>query len=151
MSKTEKKKVYSENLKNHHNVQLPVEVLLHQETDPYDVMVFSYMKLRYQFFTHKGLQFCESNTTIASALSISRRKVIECINKLERLGFIHRELRNVSGVDKSEQTNIYTVTDCISKADEQSQQRITTPKPIQKVMPKKEKEVVNDSYWDCPF
>lgn len=151
MDKKEKKqKVYPDTLKKEHNVQIPVEVLLHQSTDAYDIMVFSYMKLRYQFFTMKGLPFCESNSTIAAAIGLSRRKVIECINKLESLGFVHRELRNVSGVDKKEQTNIYTLTDCIPK----EQHTIIKDKPkTQEKKPSTSKvvESLGDSYWDCPF
>jgi hypothetical protein len=150
MEKKEKKeKVYPDTLKKEHNVQIPVEVLLHQSTDAYDIMVFSYMKLRYQFFTMKGLPFCESNSTIAAAIGLSRRKVIECINKLESLGFLHRELRNVSGVDKKEQTNIYKVTDCMSESKQVARREIK--KQVKETNRVKVTDSLVDEYWDCPF
>lgn len=113
--KEKKQKVYPETLQPQFNVQIPVEVLLHNELDAYAVLVFGYMKLRFQFFQNKGKPYCESNTTISSATGLSRSKVIESINKLESLGFVVRELRNRVGVSKTEQTNIYTVVDCLAK------------------------------------
>lgn len=107
----EKKK--NENIKPEHNVQIPMQVLLHPEMDTYSLKVFAYMKFRYQFFKHKGLDFVESNSTISEAIGVSRSKVIESINNLIELGFLHRQERHGKGSDKKNQTNIYTVMDIL--------------------------------------
>jgi biotin operon repressor len=104
-----------EKLKPKHNVQIPVEVMQHPDLDVYCLAVYAYMKLRYQYFNNfLKTTYHESNTTIADAVGASRRKVIECIGKLEKAGFVTKKIRNGSGVDKKEQTNIYTVKDCLS-------------------------------------
>lgn len=102
-------------LQHHLNVQIPVEVLLHENLSSNDKVVFSYMKLRYQFFKLNKLPYCESNTTIASAIGLSRSTVIRSITKLMLEGFVTKDIRNTQGVDRGEQTNIYTVKDCLSK------------------------------------
>lgn len=104
----------NEKLKPEWNVQIPVQVLMHPEIDAYSLKVFAYMKFRYQFFKRKGLEFLESNTTISEAIGISRSKVIDSINKLIRLGFLHRLERHGKGSEKSNQTNIYTVMDILT-------------------------------------
>lgn len=102
-------------LQPHLNVQVPVEVLLHKGLSSNDKVVFSYMKLRYQFFSSKGMPYCESNTTIANALGLSRSTVIRSISKLSEEGFITKDIRNSQGVGRSEQTNLYVVKDCLFK------------------------------------
>jgi len=96
-------------------------VLFHKDVDTYTLKVFAYMKFRYQYFNNSlKTTYHESNTTIAEAVGISRRKVIECISKLENAGFVTKQIRNGCGVDKQDQTNIYTVKDCLlgSKIEE---------------------------------
>jgi len=116
MSKRTKKKILPKTVKSDSNVQIPVEVLCHENLDAYCVVVFAYMKLRYQFFNdHLKTSFHESNSTIADAVGLSRSKVISCIDKLIEAGFVTKKTRNVVGVSKTEQTNIYTVTDCLRK------------------------------------
>lgn len=102
-----------DNIKPEHNVQIPMQVLLHKEIDTYSLKVFAYMKFRYQFFTMQGSTFHESNTTIAEATQMSRSKVIESINKLVELGFVSRQTRHGSGSEKGSQTNIYIVSDIL--------------------------------------
>lgn len=109
------KKKLPEAVKPKHNVQIPVEVMQHPDLDVYCLAVFAYMKLRYQYFNNfLKTTYHESNSTIAAAVGASRRKVIECISKLEKAGFVTKKVRNGSGVDKTEQTNIYTLRDCLS-------------------------------------
>lgn len=111
---TQKNKVFTDKILPHHNVQVPFEVISHQELDCYCIAVFAYMKLRYQYFedTLKS-KYCESNTTIANALGISRSKVIDCLHKLESAGFLIKQTRNSAGVSKQDQTNIYIVSDVL--------------------------------------
>ena len=104
-----------DNIKPEHNVQIPMQVLLHKEIDTYSLKVFAYMKFRYQFFTMQGLTFHESNTTIAEATQMSRSKVIESINNLVELGFVSRQKpRHGAGSEKGSQTNIYIVSDILT-------------------------------------
>lgn len=127
------KKVLPKTLKPTHNVQLPVEVLGHPDLDVYCIAVFSYMKLRYQYFNgYLKTTYHESNSTIAEAVGMSRRKVIECISALEKAGFVTKQIRNKAGSSKQEQTNIYTVKDCLKGS--------------------KVELAVKDLQWeDCPF
>lgn len=145
--KKTKVKVYPETLQPHFNVQIPVEVLLHQDLDTYSVVVFAYMKLRFQYFQNINKPYCESNNTIASAVGLSRSKVIESINKLESLGFLVREVRNRLGIDKKEQTNIYTVVDCLAESNPVfTVKKIEKTKTQTKVFP-----VEFPDYGDEPF
>lgn len=97
-----------------HNVQIPMEVLLHPKIDTYSLKVFAYMKFRYQFFTRIGSPFMESNSTISDMIGISRSKVIESINNLVDLGFVVRQERHGKGSVKKDQTNIYIVKDVLT-------------------------------------
>lgn len=109
---TQKEK--NENIKPEYNVQIPVQVFMHPEIDPYSLKIFTYMKFRYQFFQLQGGTFHESNTTISDATGVSRSKVIESINKLVSLGFVVRQERHGLGSEKANQTNIYTVMDILT-------------------------------------
>jgi predicted transcriptional regulator len=139
----EKKK--NENIKPEHNVQIPMQVLLHPQVDTYSLKVFAYMKFRYQFFKLKGLDFVESNSTISEAIGVSRSKVIESINNLVELGFLHRQERHGKGSDKKNQTNIYTVMDILipngvvtkqsKKVTQQPSKTVEKPKPKTEVIP----------------
>jgi len=149
-----KKKIVPETIKKKHNVQIPAEVLLHQDLDTYCIVVYGYMKLRHQYFVdHLKSTYHESNTTIANAVGLSRSKVIECISKLEKAGFVIKKIRNGSGVDKKEQTNIYTVRDCLtdSKNRDTSSKKLVEPK-IQKDYKKTYRSDPINEYDDfCPF
>lgn len=148
----EKKK--NENIKPEHNVQIPMQVLLHPEMDTYSLKVFAYMKFRYQFFKHKGLDFVESNSTISEAIGVSRSKVIESINNLIKLGFLHRQERHGKGSDKKNQTNIYTVMDILTPNGVVTRQskKVAQPtlKPVEKHTPKTE-VIPNWMEEDDPF
>jgi len=142
-----------DNIKPEHNVQIPMEVLLHKEIDTYSLKVFTYMKFRYQFFTMQGMTFHESNTTIAEATQMSRSKVIESINKLVELGFVSRQTRHGAGSEKGSQTNIYVVSDILTpngvvvKQEKKVKQQQNTQ---QKVV--KHDVFVPEPDWDnCPF
>lgn len=130
---TTQKKVLPKNVKPKHNIQLPAEVIGHPDLDVYCIVVFSYMKLRYQYFNgFLKTTYHESNSTIAEAVGISRRKVIDCIDKLEKAGFVTKQVRNKAGSSKTEQTNIYTVKDCLKGT--------------------KIENTLKDLQWeDCPF
>lgn len=136
----EKKK--KENIKPEWNVQIPMQVLLHPKMDTYSLKVFAYMKFRYQFFKREGSDFVESNSTIAEAISVSRSKVIESINNLIELGFLHRQERHGKGSDKNNQTNIYTVMDILTPNGTVTKQskKVAQPtvKPVEKYAPKTE-------------
>lgn len=121
----------------HHNVQIPMEVLLHEEMDTYSLKVFAYMKFRYQFFTLKGLPFMESNSTISDMIGVSRSKVIESINKLVDLGFVVRQERHGKGSIKKDQTNVYIVKDILTPNG------IVTQQKKKESTPKKPAPVVN--------
>jgi DNA replication protein DnaD len=116
-----------------HNVQIPMEVLLHPEITGNMIKVFAYMKFRYQFFViKKKKQYFESLDTIANAVSISKRTVNDCVNSLESFGFIQK----LDKKDRFGLTNNYKVRDClIDKA----------PDVVTYVLTKEED---NDS---CPF
>lgn len=149
MEKTKK-----ENIKPEWNVQIPMQVLLHPQVDTYSLKVFAYMKFRYQFFKRKGLDFLESNSTIAEAIGISRSKVIESINNLIQLGFLQRQERHGKGSDKNNQTNIYTVMDILTLNGVVSKQvkkvLLPTMKTVENTPPKT--EFISDwSIEDDPF
>ena len=148
----EKKK--NENIKPEHNVQIPMQALLHPEMDTYSLKVFAYMKFRYQFFARRGQDFHESNSTISDALGISRSKVIESINNLIELGFLHRQERHGKGSDKKNQTNIYTVMDILTPNGVVTRQskKVAQPtlKPVEKHTPKTE-VIPNWMEEDEPF
>lgn len=99
---------------DHYNVQIPAQILLHPDIDPYCLKVFAYMKFRYQRYVKDGMTFHESNSTISAAISVSRSKVIESINKLVELGFVVRQIRHGAGSEKGNQTNIYIVMDILT-------------------------------------
>jgi hypothetical protein len=142
----------------HHNVQIPMEVLLHPEMDTYSLKVFAYMKFRYQFFTLKGLPFMESNSTISDMIGVSRSKVIESINNLVDLGFVVRQERHGKGSVKKDQTNIYIVKDILTPNGAVTQQKKkvvvkdkTPPIPITKTVEVDDKSLNWFDDFDEPF
>jgi len=86
--------------------------LLDTRLDPYDKCVYLYMKFRYQFFKSLGLEYNESNKTIAEAVSISKRKVVSSINKMADLGIVIRVVGDGMEPDTlTGKTNTYVVID----------------------------------------
>lgn len=140
-------------IKDHHNVQIPAQILLHPDIDAYCLKVFAYMKFRYQFFTLKGLTFHESNTKIGEVIGVSRSKVIDSVNKLIELGFVVRQARYGAGSEKGNQTNIYVVMDILTpngKVVKQEKKVKQQPK-TQHITPKHDVFIPEPDIDDCPF
>ena len=148
---TQKEK--NEVIKAHHNVQIPMQILLHPDIDAYCLKVFAYMKFRYQFFTLKGMTFHESNTTIAEAIDVSRSKVIDSINKLIELGFVNRQTRHGVGSEKGNQTNIYVVMDILTPNGSvvKQEKRVKQQPKTQQFAPKQKVFIPEPDWEDDPF
>lgn len=143
----------NEAIKDFHNVQIPAQIFMHPEIDPYTFKVFAYMKFRYQFFTLKGMSFHESNTTIGEAIGISRSKVIDAINKLISLGFVVRQARHGAGSEKGNQTNIYIVMDVLTPNGKvvKQENKVKQVPNIPQFTPRT-KEIIPEPHWgDDPF
>ena len=104
-----KKRSIPNTLKPEHNVQIPVEVLCHKDMTGNTLMVYGYMKLRYQFFNSIGKEYRESHRTMADALGISIRTTLSSISSLQVMGFV------VMLVHSGGQgyTNTYKIVDCL--------------------------------------
>lgn len=109
MSK-EKKKVYPETIKKETFTVIPAEVLFNPKVNGNVLMVYCYMKMRYNFFSSpkQNKPYYESHGIIAKATGLTPKTVLEAIKVLEEVGFV----KVIKRGKREGQSNTYEITDC---------------------------------------
>jgi DNA-binding transcriptional ArsR family regulator len=109
MSK-EKKKVYPETINQRTFSVIPAEVLFNPKVNGNILMVYCYMKMRYNFFSSQkqNKPYFESHSIIAKATGLTPKTVLEAIKVLEEIGHV----KVVNRGKREGQSNTYETTDC---------------------------------------